>query len=615
MIVKNEARALGRCLDSVRDWVGEMVIVDTGSTDDTVAIARAHGATVSHFEWCDDFSAARNAALDLATREWVLVLDGDETCHIEDPADFASALQQTKWDGFSLLIGSLNDDGTHSQAMVFRLFRRALPRMRYRGEIHEQLEAVAAGQIRTSSLSCVKLSHDGYTKAVYTNKDKSNRNIRLSRKLALSRPSDPFSWFVLAMALAQTEPDGMLSAAQTAFTMLETSPDQGRGEQYVVNLYLAVINVHLSRDQSDQAVALANRGLTIFPNSPDLHYLRAGKRFATGDFAGAVEDFSAALTPAASKFMLIVDPAAASYGSRTGLAQAKRLMGQFDESITLLRNAIAEAPPNFPTAHAELGALLLERGSLALAAPELEEAYRRDPSSGDVALDLAWCLYKLKDFSRAVSVLQALDHAPKAEHLLARVWLDSGSAVQALALLTENPHPEALLTLGWAHFVLGNVELANRAWDAWLANTPNSNSTKPALAVVRFLLSNRPIATEWQKDLLCETDAWLLLLVQYQQTTEVKRIFDRAPKLGSAVWPALRMRWAQTLVLDGHPDLGVPLLIEAANDNPDDGPVYYWLGYCAMLRQQPDDARIMFSECLRCEPHHPQALQALALLN
>jgi Flp pilus assembly protein TadD len=74
------------------------------------------------------------------------------------------------------------------------------------------------------------------------------------------------------------------------------------------------------------------------------------------------------------------------------------------------------------------------------------------------------------------------------------------------------------------------------------------------------------------------------------------------------------MRWSQILVLDGKADLAVPILIEAAHDNPEDGQVYYWLGYCSMLRQQPVDARIMFNECLRCNPDHPQAIQALALL-
>ena len=112
MIVKNEERALARCLESVRNWVGEMVVVDTGSTDGTVGIAESLGARVSYFPWCDDFSAARNAALDQVTSEWVLVLDGDEALTVEKPEEFKAALLQSQWDGFSLPIRSLNDNGT-----------------------------------------------------------------------------------------------------------------------------------------------------------------------------------------------------------------------------------------------------------------------------------------------------------------------------------------------------------------------------------------------------------------------------------------------------------------------------------------------------------------------
>lgn len=79
MIVKNEADALGDCLKSVQDLVGEIAILDTGSTDETVAIAKEFGATVGHFDWNQDFAAARNEALKLVTKEWVLVLDADET--------------------------------------------------------------------------------------------------------------------------------------------------------------------------------------------------------------------------------------------------------------------------------------------------------------------------------------------------------------------------------------------------------------------------------------------------------------------------------------------------------------------------------------------------------
>ena len=78
LIVKNEAAHLPRCLASVRELVDEMVVVDTGSTDETPAIATAYGARVLAFAWRDDFSAARNFGLGQARGEWLLVLDADE---------------------------------------------------------------------------------------------------------------------------------------------------------------------------------------------------------------------------------------------------------------------------------------------------------------------------------------------------------------------------------------------------------------------------------------------------------------------------------------------------------------------------------------------------------
>src|SRR5690606_15855947 len=88
LIVKNEARHLQRCLASIAPVVDEIIVVDTGSTDTTVEIARQFTPHVHFFEWCDDFSAARNAALQYATQDWVLIINGDE----EMPAKTRQAL-------------------------------------------------------------------------------------------------------------------------------------------------------------------------------------------------------------------------------------------------------------------------------------------------------------------------------------------------------------------------------------------------------------------------------------------------------------------------------------------------------------------------------------------
>jgi len=147
MIVRDEASNLERCLASAVPWVDEMVVVDTGSADATVEIAESFGARVGHFAWCDDFAGARNAALGLATADWVLQLDGDEVLE----AETASALRHVvheyaAHDGatcFALPVRSYwpaREGSDVADAPTVhrgaRLFRR-LPGVCWVGDVHE----------------------------------------------------------------------------------------------------------------------------------------------------------------------------------------------------------------------------------------------------------------------------------------------------------------------------------------------------------------------------------------------------------------------------------------------------------------------------------------------
>ncbi len=99
MIVKNEERFLAECLESVKGVVDEINIIDTGSTDRTVEIARSYGANVDFREWRNDFAWARNEAIQMATRRWTLILDADEELERES-RNLVNSLRTTPGDRY-----------------------------------------------------------------------------------------------------------------------------------------------------------------------------------------------------------------------------------------------------------------------------------------------------------------------------------------------------------------------------------------------------------------------------------------------------------------------------------------------------------------------------------
>ena len=135
MIVRNEAALIAKCLRSIAPWVDHMLVLDTGSTDDTVHIARRAGARVECFPWVDDFSAARNRALELADADWNVVLDADEL--VSTGAEVIAQLRGMAPD----FVGAIRQDNhfgaSASEGFASTWISRVLPRgVRYLSLIH-----------------------------------------------------------------------------------------------------------------------------------------------------------------------------------------------------------------------------------------------------------------------------------------------------------------------------------------------------------------------------------------------------------------------------------------------------------------------------------------------
>ena len=110
MIVRDEAFFLARCLDAVAEHVDEIVIVDTGSRDETREIAARYTDNICQFDWVDDFAAARNYSLSKASGDWILVLDADELIEPGDMAKLRQTIRQTDQDAFFLIQYNYNND-------------------------------------------------------------------------------------------------------------------------------------------------------------------------------------------------------------------------------------------------------------------------------------------------------------------------------------------------------------------------------------------------------------------------------------------------------------------------------------------------------------------------
>lgn len=278
LIMKNEEEMLADCLASLKGAVDEIVIYDTGSTDRSVEIARAAGATVVEGVWENNFSTARNAALDMAHGTWVLSIDADERL-VGDPTQIRAQLTGTEEVIERLLVSIENLESNTSRIahMHPRIFRRTACRWHLR--IHEQPLAAddPARPQGTGQLLGAKLIHLGYLTEVFQARDKGERNLALAKAALDDEESDHYRMSALLNycraldsvgrgvegieGLLQVERDHPLdSAKRTALTtLLRTLINEKRFAEAhdAVDRLRAISDNPLAADLAAARVALA----------------------------------------------------------------------------------------------------------------------------------------------------------------------------------------------------------------------------------------------------------------------------------------------------------------------------------------------------------------------
>ncbi len=277
LIVRDEARCIVRCLESLRPWVDRMVVLDTGSADATPDLARDCGAEVHHLAWPGDFSAARNHALDLARADWNLVLDADEWIAsggetlrpwIAGPPRLGRVAVHSAFDA----AGDTQED----VSWITRLLPRGA---RFEGRVHEQV----VSPLPREKLA-LHLGHDGYRDAQMAAKRGRNRPLLLA-ELA-ERPEDPYLLYQLGK-----DAEGRDAWAEAADLHARAFARTTPGDAWFHGLLIR--RLHALGQAGDLAAALdlAGEWLEAMPDSPDLFFVTGNLLLdrAMADPAQAVE--------------------------------------------------------------------------------------------------------------------------------------------------------------------------------------------------------------------------------------------------------------------------------------------------------------------------------------
>jgi glycosyltransferase involved in cell wall biosynthesis len=383
LIVRDEEKNLPECLDSLRPVVDEVIVVDTGSKDQTPSLAAESGARVFTFPWDEDFSNARNAALARAKGQWILVVDGDERIVWTDYHAFREPLKtHGKWGYLLTLINQYENSA--SEVLLLRLFRNH-PAIRYAGIIHERVDGAIArltGDFEGSvGYHPARIIHTGYLERARREKDKDDRDIRLLKKQIHTHPSDPFYWYKLAVHpyarkhLAQD----VKEALDQAWKLLRAQDPKGTKYSYTPEVAAQCILSALGNRNFSEAVDLSRRSTALESPSPNLDFARGYCALVAGDLTDAARRLERALSHKKKPMLYAPIEGVMDFLSLTVLSEVRYLQGRVPESQRLYQRSVVSCHREPGNAfHGSVGAIL-ENGDPGIALLLLGAAARKSP--------------------------------------------------------------------------------------------------------------------------------------------------------------------------------------------------------------------------------------------
>jgi glycosyltransferase involved in cell wall biosynthesis len=358
IIVKDEEAMLARCLESVRNVVDEMIVVDTGSHDRTIDIAKSFGAQVHHFEWCHDFSAARNESLKYAKGDWILVLDADEVLAPQAIPTLKQAIQSEN----HLVVNLVRQEIGAAQSpysMLSRLFRRH-PEVWFTRPYHAMIDDQVTHLLQREPhwqigyIPDVAILHEGYQAHVIEARGKLTKARHAMEGFLAAHPDDAYVCSKLgALYIEIGETKAGLELLKIGLRSINRNANGDAATKYELHYHLG--SVYYELQQFEQAETHYQAAI----QQPILPKLKLG---AINNLATLLKE-TGDLQRAKMLYQktLHIDPMFAM--GYCNLGATLKAMGQLAAAINHYQKAI-ELNPNYAEAYQNFGVVLLKIGQV-----------------------------------------------------------------------------------------------------------------------------------------------------------------------------------------------------------------------------------------------------------
>ena len=338
MIVKNEERVLERCLLSCRDIADEIIVVDTGSTDSSVDIARRNGARLIQSDWKNDFSFSRNISLEHASCVWVLWLDADDVVPRESAEIINALKKRPPSEVFGFIVKNQKPGGTGTEFVQARMFPND-PRIRFERRIHEQilLSALRIG-LNMKEMPAAVIEHHGYADPVAMN-EKALRNLTLLLKEYEISGPDP----VMAVEIADSYliTGDRQNALQWYRATLAIASCESAFPHIAAQAYLGWGNILNKDEDHKNAADKFLRSLKLSPGRVDAQYGLAVSLDARGKKEEALEILQSVVAARARALSVGVDFREAKIKSMLRMERILAELGRTEELLALAQNALS----------------------------------------------------------------------------------------------------------------------------------------------------------------------------------------------------------------------------------------------------------------------------------